>query len=207
MIAVGVAGHIGWFGWASAVSTALFVAFAFWVFALCLLDDVRSRLAQLLEWSVILPTTAVAVIGLWALVQGWAVVVVLGFAACHPWVVAWARRDDVAGSESTRPDAPESTDRPALPGTHPAAKSAGLTRPSRLGDDALRQCWEASWALLQRAKTLDEAIRIVDYRRTCLDEIARRNSATFERWLEAGAPNAHEPARHLPSTFTVESSS
>jgi hypothetical protein len=205
-VVVGVAADVTWFGWMSAVRAFVPVTFAFWVFALCLLEDVHSRRRQLFEWSMFVGTASVAFVGLWTIVQGWAVVLALTLAACHPWVVSWALQDDAADTERARRAASMRTHPSALP-PNTAAAAAGFSRPSRLSDDALRQCWEASWALLQRAKSLSEAVRIVDYRRACLDEIARRSPETFELWLEAGAPNADEPARQLPPTFKAESSS
>jgi hypothetical protein len=197
LIAVGVIAAVGRFGWTSPATAFLFATFAFWVFALCLVEDLRSRLSQFVEWSLIAPTAVVAMFGLWALAQGWAVVIALAMVACHPQLVSWARLDSAERPTSTR----------RSPRTRPAPEPVSLSRPARLSDDGLRKTWGASFALLQQTQVPDETARIVEYRDACLDEIERRYPETFAQWLEAGAPNVEEPARQLPSTFTVESSS
>jgi hypothetical protein len=207
-ITVGVLVALGWLGWALPVSLFLVLSFAFWVFAFCLVDDVRARRRQLVEYGVTVPGLAVAFVGFWALVGGWAMVLTIALIGCHPWVVSRMRNSPSTEATSGSRGHPTQAAAAARPlSEHPARKGAPFGRPSRLSDESLRQCWEASWALLQRARTLPDAKRIVEYRQTCLDEIARRNPDTFPLWLEAGAPNAHEPARQLPSTFEVESSS
>jgi hypothetical protein len=206
-LTVGVIVHLGWLGWVSAISTFMLVAFTFWLFALCGLDDLRSCRRQLTEWSLLASAAAVAFIGLGGLVGAWTVVIALVMAASHPWVVSQTRgrsRADAAGSCRETPAAPDST---LATSAHPAAKSVGFGRPSRLSDDGLRRCWEASWTLLQNAKTLQEAERIIRYRKACLDEIARRNPESFQLWIQAGAPSADEPARRLPTTFDAAASS
>jgi hypothetical protein len=197
VIAVGVIAAVGWLGWASPATAFAVATFAFWIFALCLVEDLRSRLPQLLEWSLIAPTAVVALFGLWALAQGWVVVIALGMVACHPLLISWARRDPAGRPRRASGNA----------GTRSASIPVSFHRPARLSEDGLRRTWGASFDLLQRTQSPDETARIVEYRHACLDEIERRYPERFAQWLEAGAPDVDEPARQLPSTFTVESSS
>jgi hypothetical protein len=207
-IAVGALAGIGVFGWVSALRTVA-VTFAFWVFALCLVNDLRSSWRRLVGWSLVTPCAVVAFSGYWALIGGWTMVITFGLVALHPRIVRFARTDGIADSPSATAGTSRRVYAGAGAGSEPPAEptTAFFSRPARLSDDALRQCWEASFALLQRAQTLSEATRIVTYRESCLDEIARRSPESFRLWIEAGAPNVDEPARRLPSTFTTSSSS
>ncbi|HSS67143.1 MAG TPA: hypothetical protein VLK34_01240 [Nocardioidaceae bacterium] len=206
-VAIGLIADISWLGWVSAVRVFFLMAFACWIFALCLSGDIRTVMRRVARWSLVVPTATVALVGFWALAQGWAIVAAIALIGCHPRVVSWATNRSAADASPSGNGPDMTAGHPEPPSAHhPAASAAAFGRPSRLSDDALRQCWEASWALLQRAKTLNEAVRIVNYRRMCLDEIGRRNPTTFEGWLEAGAPNADEPARHLPAVFGTTSS-
>jgi hypothetical protein len=203
LIAIGVAAAVASLGWATPATAFVVATFAFWLFAACLIDDLRPRIAQLVEWSLITAAAVVAMFGLWALAQGWAVVVALGMAACHPRLVSLLRRGSTTRPRSATKHGPASDGFAA----RPAPCGVSLDRPTRLSDDGLRKSWGASFALLQQAQGPHETGQIVHYRRACLDEIERRYPDTFAQWLEAGAPNVDEPARQLPSTFTVDSSS
>jgi hypothetical protein len=206
LIFLGVLTDIGLLGWTSVVRAVVPVTVAYWVLALCVVDDLRARWRRLVAWSLIVPVAVVAFVGYWALAQAWAVAITVSVIAFHPYIVAMARSrlGSSAPIDSLNPShaATSAHDKPAA-----APKATVFGRPARMSDDALRQCWEASWALLQRAATLSEAVRIVSYRESCLDEIERRSPGSFRLWLEAGAPNADEPARRLPPTFSTRSSS
>jgi hypothetical protein len=203
-ITIGVLADLVWLGPVSAVRVALPVMFVVALFSMCLAGDRRLQWRRFATWALVLPTAAVALVGLWALVQGWAVPIAFGLIGSHPRVVGWAR-SRVAAKEPGRQVAMTAHGKKSP--AQPTPTDVSFGRPNKLSDAALRQCWIASWGLLQRATTFDEVVRIVNYRRTCLDEIGRRNRETFQSWIEAGAPNVDEPARQLPATFASKSSS
>lgn len=95
--------------------------------------------------------------------------------------------------------------RRALPGPAPTppmldTPEAELVRYGALSDSDLCRQWRQSFTDLQRAGGPAELARLSQTRRELLDELARRDPAGFDRWLNNGARAASDPARYLRRT-------
>jgi hypothetical protein len=179
----------------SSVVAAVFgyAMFAFWVFALCFLKDVAARWRELLTASAAFALSAAAAVGLFLLLGAWAILVVAVTIATHPSIVLGI----------TRPDDWPWRGMPSKLGIRGVQETLALAHPRRLNDARLRDAWERTWIALQTAD-LAATLRLVDYRRRCLDEFERRHPVSFVSWFAAGAPNAATPAMRLPRTFDVD---
>jgi len=92
-----------------------------------------------------------------------------------------------------------SSQAPASPEPAPIPPPARPRSPSchSLSDAELCWRWRTSFTALRRTVSPGERLRLITTRSELLDELARRDRAGFQRWLDSGARAASDPARFL----------
>jgi hypothetical protein len=119
--------------------------------------------------------------------------------ACHRWLSEHGH----LASSSARPAQPDRADRSSRSATAPAVwtepdqASKPHVAPGALTDAELCLAWRASFSALQKASSPTQRLRIVDERRTYLDEIERRTAHGMAAWLASGPRAAGDPSRFV----------
>jgi hypothetical protein len=128
--------------------------------------------------------TATAVLGVVLVGSSW-----LGW---RLWRGTYAAPADVV-APTAAPDRPPTIRPPTMLRTLPI-------RPTRdLPTDELCLVWRRSYFQLQRAADEHTRQQIIRARQECLDELERRDSPGFARWLASGARAGSDPGRFLNS--------
>jgi hypothetical protein len=84
---------------------------------------------------------------------------------------------------------------PAAPqGTSPISGSADVRA---LTDEQLCKRWRASYLAVQQPQATDQMMRSLRQRQLCLDELQRRNSVGFDRWLASNPRAAGNPLPYI----------
>jgi hypothetical protein len=84
---------------------------------------------------------------------------------------------------------------PAAPlGTPPISGSADVRQ---LTDEQLCERWRASYLAVLQPQATDELMRSLRKRQLCLDELQRRNSVGFDRWLASNPRAAGNPLPYI----------
>lgn len=86
---------------------------------------------------------------------------------------------------------------PSAPEPPPRVLDVERTVPAAMNDADLCAAWRRSCGRLQRARSVDERLRITRLRETYLDELERRHPPAFRAWLAAGPAAAPDPFLHL----------
>ena len=117
---------------------------------------------------------------------------------CSPWALRilltrapQARAPDVQSGVPIQP----TPSRPAPP--PPAVLCASLS------DAELCRRWRASFGALQHTVSPDQRLHLIETRAALLDELAHRDPAGFNRWLNSGARAASDPARFVAGTHRI----
>ncbi|MET9272974.1 hypothetical protein [Kribbella sp. NPDC003557] len=132
-----------------------------------------------------------------------AVLLLVAMAGGSPYVIShcvhWLREHGHLSEPAPQPTPPSPGDRSSL--SIPARERNDLPAPpvvaSALTDDDLCLAWRASFSALQRAGSPAQRLRIIEERRTYLDEIERRNAHGLAAWLASGPRAAGDPTRYV----------
>jgi hypothetical protein len=110
---------------------------------------------------------------------------------------------DRLGGSTPEPEQPDPDERSPRFETAPPGdeeldqRTLSPRAPELLDDEALCLAWRASFSALQRAGTPEQRLRIVDQRRSYLDEIERRAAGGLAAWLASGPRAAGDPSRFV----------
>jgi len=150
----------------------------------------------------------VAVAGLVVMLQVVALVLLLALTLSAPPVVRVLRgklttrapRPVTATEEQPPSEQPlddlDTAQWPAAPDPATIEKSLPIP-PESLDDDALCWAWRRSYVVLQRTRSPDTRLHIVEVRQAYLDELERRNAMGLSAWLASGARAAGNPSRFI----------
>jgi hypothetical protein len=150
----------------------------------------------------------VAAIGMGVLLGAGSAVMLLllGFGS-SPTVVRFCRRRvGQSASESASAPPPERLDQRAEPAAAAPADDA-QSQPQSLTDAQLCTAWRVSFSALEKARTEQQRLRIVEERQDCLDELERRNPHGLAAWLASGARAAGDPTRFVLGDRSAASAS
>ncbi|MDX6291466.1 MAG: hypothetical protein QOH50_541 [Kribbellaceae bacterium] len=150
----------------------------------------------------------VAVIGMGVLLgAGSALMLLLLGVGSSPTVIRFCRRG-LGQSASDSPSAPpsERSDQMAESAVAESSDDAE-TQPQSLTDAQLCTAWRISFSALEKARTEQQRLRIVEERQDCLDELERRNPHGLAAWLASGARAAGDPTRFVLGDRSAASTS
>jgi hypothetical protein len=150
----------------------------------------------------------VAAIGMGVLLGAGSAVMLLllGFGS-SPTVVRFCRRRvGQSASESASAPPSERLDQRAEPAAAAPADDA-QSQPQSLTDAQLCTAWRVSFSALEKARTEQQRLRIVEERQDCLDELERRNPHGLAAWLASGARAAGDPTRFVLGDRSAASAS
>ncbi len=157
-----------------------------------------ASLSSLLGVSALTVVGVIAVAGLLVLLDGAALLgvglLVVGSPRALRILMARAPQTRSADVQSGVPIQPTPS-RPAPP--PPAVLCASLS------DAELCRRWRASFGALQHTVSPDQRLHLIETRAALLDELAHRNPAGFNRWLNSGARAASDPARFVAGTHRI----
>jgi hypothetical protein len=206
---VGVPGAMAALTWELPTLILLFVLAALTggaatMVALTPVDDIQVKRQQ---WPLVVTNTVVsgagtvAFVGLGSLLGAPMAVLVLALAVGgSPYVarrwIGWLREHEQLPPRRG-PD--EHMSRTAPVGTRWEAELtvAAETEAAELSDHALCLAWRASFSALEKAESPAERSRIIETRRSFLDELERRNPPGVAAWLASGARAAGDPSRFV----------
>lgn len=140
----------------------------------------------------------VAAIGMGVLLGAGSAVMLLllGFGS-SPTVIRFCRRRvGQSASESASAPPSERLDQTAEPAAAVPADDA-QSQPQSLTDAQLCTAWRVSFSALEKARTEQQRLRIVEERQDCLDELERRNPHGLAAWLASGARAAGDPTKFV----------
>jgi hypothetical protein len=156
-----------------------------------------ASLSSLLGVSALTVVGVIAVAGLLVLLDGVALLgvglLVVGSPRALRILMARAPQTRSADVQSGVPIQP--TPSPPRPGPPPPAVLC-----ASLSDAELCRRWRASFGALQHTVSPDQRLHLIETRAALLDELAHRNPAGFNRWLNSGARAASDPARFVAGT-------
>jgi hypothetical protein len=117
-------------------------------------------------------------------------------------------RSRLGQSGSDSPSAPPS-ERSAQTVESTAAEAGDDAQPGprALTDAQLCTAWRVSFSALEKARTEQQRLRIVEERQDCLDELERRNPHGLAAWLASGARAAGDPTRFVLGDRSAASAS
>lgn len=147
----------------------------------------------------------------WGRIFGpWAFVILLSLLATSPQLLREVRsRLTPASQEVTTPVAtPRPRPRPRTrhvatpPPVTPTAvpEEVDFVVPDRMGDVDICLAWCSSYVALQRVRTPESRLRVVEMRALYLDELERRDPNALLAWIASGARAAGDPSRFLTSS-------
>ncbi len=138
----------------------------------------------------------IAVSGLLALFDLVALVGLGLLVVCSPWALRillarapQARAPNVQSGVPIQPTQP-----PPQPAPPPPLSCTSLS------DAELCWRWRSSFGALQHTVSPDQRLHLIETRAALLDELAHRDPAGFNRWLNSGARAASDPARFVTGT-------
>jgi hypothetical protein len=133
----------------------------------------------------------------WGRVFGpWAFMILVGLVVTSPHLLSQVRR-----RMTPTPDAPVVT-RPRrvvtpAPAPPPVAENVDFVVPDRMDDVDICLAWCSSYVALQRVRTAESRLRVVQMRALYLDDLERRNPDALLAWMASGARAAGDPSRFL----------
>lgn len=150
----------------------------------------------------------VAAIGMGVLLgAGSAVLLLLLGIGSSPAVIRLCRRRfRQSGQDSASAPPAERSDQTAEPAAAEAGDDA-QPQPQSLTDAQLCTAWRVSFSALEKARTEQQRLRIVEERQDCLDELERRNPHGLAAWLASGARAAGDPTRFVLGDRSAASAS
>jgi hypothetical protein len=180
----------------------------FWGFAFMVGGLVKVRMTRVLAASVLCGASIVAAAGWVVLIGAWGLALPVAVAVSRPGLLSRLRdHRSEAFWRAIRYGIPlpsgTAEDVAVMAAVGGPVDAVTSIPPPGLDDTSLLRAWEDSWVALRKAATGPDALRVVEFRSECLDELERRNPAGIREWLAAGASDSREPARYLPPQLGV----
>ncbi len=151
----------------------------------------------------------------WGRVFGpWTFGILLGLVVTSPYLLRAARRRLTPTTTPTEdvPVVPRPKPRPkprprhvassppaTPPVTPPVAEEVDFVVPDRMDDVDICLAWCSSYVALQRVRTAESRLRVVQMRALYLDDLERRDPDGLVAWIASGARAAGDPSRFLSS--------
>ncbi len=150
----------------------------------------------------------------WGRVFGpWAFVILLVLVGTSPRLLRAVRQrlaptqpapaqDVPAPLRPPRPQRPRRVVSTTTPTTEPVPvdEDVDFVVPDQMDDGDICLAWCSSYVALQRVRTAESRLRVVEMRALYLDELERRDPGALGAWMASGARAAGDPRRFLASS-------
>jgi hypothetical protein len=124
-----------------------------------------------------------------------------------PTVISSCRRRLGQSGSDVPPAQPSERSGQTVEATAAEAGDDAQSGTQSLTDAQLCTAWRVSFSALEKARTEQQRLRIVEERQDCLDELERRNPHGLAAWLASGARAAGDPTRFVVGDRSAASAS